>query len=358
MTITILYFALPLIISICLIPIITDLAKSNAWVDRPDDRKIHVQPIPALGGVAIFIGCASALFCAPLTYNAAGLQFLGIAALLIFSLGLLDDLRNLSAKKRLLVQFFTAALCFAGGSAFVSDYGILGGQVLPVALQFAASCFFIVMMINAFNLIDGINGLAGGLALLASLCFAYLFAQAGSGFWTAIALMVAGSALGFLTYNFNKATIFMGDNGSTFLGLALAVFFMQYINLPALQSAPSNHFLLAASLLALPIFDLIRVSIGRMAKGKSPFSADQSHIHHLLLKNLKTHKSTALYIIFFQFFLFGLTSLLIDQCSPIQLLFVLSIVYVGFIQMAKVGQALTEIKSMEEERRQVGILFE
>ena len=358
MILTIVYFILPLAISSALIPAILNLAIDQQWFDQPGERKLHLKPIPALGGMAIYISFCYTLGLVSLENNTPNILFLLFPITLLFLVGLWDDLKGLSAKKRLAIQIFTAGICFSGGYAFVGDYGLFGWTTLPIGLQFLVTTFFIVLLINAYNLIDGINGLAGGLGVIVAFSFCYLFANAGMYFWSGCALAISGSLLGFLRYNFGQAKIFMGDNGSTFMGLIFALFFLQYINIPASPTVQSNHFILGCSLFAVPVLDLIRVSIIRMRAGRSPFHADQTHIHHLLLNCVNGHKPATLIILTLQVFLFALTHFLLHNTYGIITVFTLLILsYILFIKLIEISHALTSIKSMEAHRRQLGKLY-
>ncbi len=352
----IIFFLISFSIAYSLIPVVKLIAKNLKLYDIPSDRKLHVQPIPALGGVAIFISFMISIVCSKMNLNIAGAVYLFAGTLILFATGLIDDVKTMSAKKRLIVQFICAGLCVAAGYSFQLDYGILGIGNFSAAFQIITSLFFIVLVINAFNLIDGVNGLAGGLGLVVSLVFAYLFSVAGNQTWSTVALILSGSLLGFLNFNFGKASIFLGDNGSTILGLFAAIFFLRYINLPAQQFTSTQSVVQGLSLLSIPILDLLRVSIGRIQKGLSPFYADQTHIHHVLLKRYDSHKTVCIVILIFQISLYLLGSSLENTFSPITIIGVIILTFGLFVKVINISQDLSEIKSMEQERRQLGIL--
>lgn len=286
--------------SLCMlmIPIVIKFAKKYKIVDTPTARKVHEKPIPRLGGVAIFGSFALIAVIASI-YNPTIVQqcinapenFLFVlGAVIIFGLGLFDDFRPLSAKYKFTVQIFAACLAYIGGIR-IDTIGLNG--YFTVELEWLApfvSIFWIILVVNAINLIDGLDGLAGGISL-----FAVLFLGAISYFSgrTDIALIMAtlaGSILGFLKFNFNPASIFMGDGGSYFLGYMLATF--------SIMSAIDNHsaftVLIPMLALGLPIIDVTMATVRRFIHGHGIFRPDKKHFHHMLLQRGLSHRNAVL----------------------------------------------------------------
>lgn len=281
-------FLLAALLSAGLIPGIVRYAHRHSLLDRPDGRKQHERAVPAMGGVAVFIAFAVT---ASFWLDGSSMReslFLFPALLILFVTGMVDDLRDLSPGRKFLFQFIAAGIVCAGGLRIRSDYGLFGIGELDVVSSYIATMLFITAMTNAFNLIDGVDGLMGGIALIGSIGLGLLFLQAGDGFHAALAFALSGALAGFLRYNFHPAILFMGDTGSLLVGFLLAALGIRFFSLPLHELAyagVSHGFTVVAGLLFLPVFDVVRVFIIRMLKGKSPFHGDRRHLHHVLVKN-------------------------------------------------------------------------
>ena len=287
-----------------LIPIIIRLAHKNQWLDIPTGRKKHKTPIPALGGVGMFSGFWMGTLVYMLVVGiSAPVLLLFILTLLLVVLGVKDDLYDLSPRVKFTVQFGVSILLFAFDICRIDSFhGLFGIQEIPLLFSFIISILALTLIINAYNLIDGINGLAGSLSLMSSLVFGVYFYTIGATIWALVAFNAAAAVLGFLRYNFGKATIFMGDNGSTFMGLIQGILFFQFLNFGGYngQLLP-----LALSIIAIPIVDLIRVFALRISKGRSPFLGDRSHIHYIMIKRLILPERVCYLLITFNLLLIG-----------------------------------------------------
>ncbi len=270
------------------IPVIIKIANVKKLFDEPDDnRKIHKSPIPSLGGLGMFIGFA---FCLLITLNftkdAPEFQYYIAAFLVIFFIGIKDDILVISAGKKLVGQLVAASiLIFKGGLIISNMQGFLGFTGIDYVYSCILTMFAFVVIMNAFNLIDGVDGLAASIGLLSSLVFATFFFINGNLPYAVLGFGFAGSLLAFLKYNFHPAKIFMGDTGSLMIGLVngiLAIKFIEtarfYPNHP-ITAAPAVGF----GIILLPLMDTLRVFAIRIFKGRSPFTPDRNHIHHLLL---------------------------------------------------------------------------
>ncbi|GAB4230591.1 MAG: MraY family glycosyltransferase [Ekhidna sp.] len=273
------------LITLTLIPIVIRVSKSVNVLDQPDKRKIHSISTPSLGGVAIFFGFILALLLAvPLAELVLEKYFLG-GILIIFLLGVRDDLSSLQAKQKILVQLFSAILVvFFAGIKIEGLNGLFGVNSFPWYFDEIFTLFVIVVMTNAFNLIDGIDGLAGSIAMVISLSFGFLFFISGAYIPSIVSLSVAGAALAFLIYNWYPSKVFMGDTGSMMLGFALTVLLIKYLQIPSSMLEQVSPVAIMLSLFILPFYDTLRVFLIRFFSGKHPLSPDRNHIHHVLLK--------------------------------------------------------------------------
>lgn len=266
-----------MVLSVALIPLMIRLAPKLGMVDHPDARKVHLAPIPRAGGVGIAIGALiPVLIWAP---DEPALRAYLIASMILLGFGMWDDARTLGAGVKFLGQILAAVLVVYYGRIHVDSLPFMSLHRLPLYLAQPFTVFALVGMINALNVSDGLDGLAGGLSILSLGAIAYLALQASGYLAVTIALGALGGVLGFMRYNTHPAKVFMGDTGSQFLGFTLgflAVYVLQKVN-PALSPA------LPLLILGLPIADLLAVIVQRLYFGISPFVATKHHVHHRLL---------------------------------------------------------------------------
>lgn len=291
------------IIAFCLtflaIPVIITVANEKKLFDEPDDnRKIHKRPIPSLGGFGIFIGFILCLLLS-LNFNteAPEFQFYIAAFLITFFVGIKDDILILSASKKIIGQLVVASiLVFKAKLVITNMHGFLGIDGIDGIASDLLTMFAMVVIMNAFNLIDGVDGLAGSIGLITSAIFGIYFILNGNIPYAVLGIGFAASLLAFLHYNFHPAKIFMGDTGSLMIGLVNVILVVKFIELAGayerypIAAAPAVGF----GILLLPLMDTLRVFAMRISKGKSPFSPDRNHIHHLLLDRGFNHKGVTL----------------------------------------------------------------
>lgn len=292
-------FLMALILSNFLTPLAQKFGIKFGAMDIPDERKVHLTAIPRTGGMAIFVVFMITVIImhmvgthvSLLVVGNQSLWFLLAGAIVTFGIGFYDDFRRLGPKIKFLFQIIGATLAFLGGARVGAvlwgidffDYTIV---------SYLVTVFWFLLLINAINLVDGLDGLAGGIILFASLVMMILSTIKHdylTGFYFSI---IAGAVLGFLRYNFNPASIFLGDGGSYFLGYAMA-------SLSVLGSVKSQTgAALAIPLLALgvPLFDTILSPLRRFLRGKKMFSPDKGHIHHRLVGMGLTTKKAVLAI--------------------------------------------------------------
>ncbi|HEX8331039.1 MAG TPA: MraY family glycosyltransferase [Segetibacter sp.] len=279
------------------IPVIIKVAEAKKLYDEPDDiRKLHTKPIPALGGLGIFIGFTLSILLT-ISFSSADaveFQYYIAAILLIFFVGIKDDILVLSAMKKFMGQLFVAAILMFKAKLLITNMGgFLGFQTINETSSYFLTLFTIVVIINAFNLIDGVDGLAGGLGFVTSLVFGIFFLVNGNIPYAVLGFGFAGSVLAFLIYNFHPAKIFMGDTGSMLIGLVNSILVIKFIESGAgyasypVIAAPAVGF----AIMLLPLMDTLRVFGIRIIHGRSPFSPDRNHIHHLLMDKGMSHKN-------------------------------------------------------------------
>jgi UDP-GlcNAc:undecaprenyl-phosphate/decaprenyl-phosphate GlcNAc-1-phosphate transferase len=324
----ILAFLTSLLAVIFAIPSIITVAKQKGLFDTPDHRKLHTNKIPRLGGLAIIAGFSIAVSVWGIpTELESRLQFMQAALIILFFSGLKDDIVAMSPIKKLYSQIIAAALVVIGENIRVTSfYGLFGVDSIPIWVSYALSIFTIVVITNAFNLIDGIDGLAGGIGFIISVTFGLWFNFIDQVGWSIISFSLAGALLGFLVFNFNPAKIFMGDAGSLSTGFLLAVLAIKFIefNNPSVQNyykittAP----VIAIAILIIPLFDTIRVFSVRALKRRSPFSADRNHLHHLLLNTGLGHKEVSL-LMYIVNIVFVLIAFLMKDSNILSMLFII-----------------------------------
>jgi UDP-GlcNAc:undecaprenyl-phosphate GlcNAc-1-phosphate transferase len=301
-----------------LTPVVRLMAMRIGAVDEPGDRKVHAKPTPTLGGFAIFVGILVAVAVSLLLpvrgitdfklFLTQSSQPLGIAAgaFVIFALGAVDDLRALPAPVKLAGQVFAAGILFLTGVKM--QYLLLPGETVTMGddVSVLVTVLWIVAMINAVNLVDGLDGLAAGIVAIAAASFfvyTYQLNQDLPGLATAaplICMAVMGASLGFLRHNFHPARIFMGDSGSMLLGLVLGAATVVGIGAPPVRPATSDVFLayfpllIPLTVVAIPILDSLFAIVRRARKRRSVFHADKEHIHHRLMDLGHGHRAAVL----------------------------------------------------------------
>jgi len=277
----ILSFSWAFLIAIFAVPSIIRVAHLKNILDQPNNRTVHESLTPRLGGLAMFAGFMSALTIFADLNN--GVQQLLAGCIILFFIGLKDDLVSISALKKFAVQLLaTGIVMFMADIRITSFQGIFGIGELQIGMSYGFTFLVIIGITNSVNLIDGLDGLAGTIVLIIAGTFGiffFLHGGASYGNYAAVAFCLIGGLLGFLRYNFHKATIFMGDTGSLLCGFIVSVLAIQFIEMRVTPASPA----IALGILFVPLFDTLRVSFIRMMKGKSPFIPDRNHIHHRLL---------------------------------------------------------------------------
>ena len=280
--------AVALVVSLAVTPMVRALAERLGLLDEPDERKIHEVPVPRLGGVAIAIAFGAALaFAAAVTNDLDTVSSLRpnrapailAGASLLVLVGVIDDVRGMRAMVKLIWQVAAAVLAFALGLS-VERLHLPWGTVQLGLLALPVTVTWIVVIINAINLIDGLDGLATGVVLTALGAFALLSASAGVDPTLPIIAAAGGAAIGFLAYNLHPASIIMGDTGSMFLGFVVGAVAISLTQDGLIPQSP----LVPLVALAIPLADTAWAILRRTARGDPFFVADRGHIHHQLLR--------------------------------------------------------------------------
>jgi len=286
------------IITFLAIPVVIRIAEQKKLFDMPDARKLHTRPIASLGGIGIFSGFFLACILAISTRAYPEFQYFFAASMVIFLLGINDDIIALSATKKMIGQLVAAAiLIHLGEIRITSMHGLFGINELPDFFSLVFSYTTIIVIINAFNLIDGVDGLAGTLGMLTMTVFGVYFYAVDMPGYALMSFAMGGSLMAFLIFNYNPAKIFMGDTGSLLLGLINAVLVIKFITVadnPMVIIPVESAAAVGFSILMVPLADTLRVFTIRIFHGKSPFSPDRRHIHHLLLDRGLNHKYVTL----------------------------------------------------------------
>lgn len=300
-------------------PSLIKVAKLKHLVDEPgDERKLHRRSVPTIGGIIIF---AAIIFSYALwipqenrpgalggeTYGGyeyivrafAEFKYIVASLIILFFVGVKDDIIGTSPVKKLIGHMIVAfILVMMADIRITSMHGIFGLDELPVWASVLLSVFVYIVIVNAYNLIDGVDGLAAGIGFVNAVVFGIWFYLSKDLALALLSFVLAGSLFGFLIFNFSPAKIFMGDSGSLTIGLVISVLAIRLIehetaNLPyELYRVPTPVF--AMAVLVYPLIDTLRIFIYRAAKGMSPFSADKNHIHHKLIKLGLNHAKTVI----------------------------------------------------------------
>jgi len=292
-------FAISLVFSLICTPFIVKLCNARGILDQPNARKVHKNAVPRLGGI-LFMPSMSIGTTITLAIIYGGLKqnfditistiMMSIGALLIYIIGFLDDLNGMKAMHKFIIQS-VAALLFPLCNLMINNlHGLFGIYEIPIWISYPLTVFVILLIVNAMNLIDGIDGLSSSLAVMILCAFSFLFKNLHSEIFSLISISLAGAVLAFFFYNMfgnvggNK--IFMGDSGSLFIGYVIAYFAIKYQMSNDISGYPyrEGSMLVSFTLVFIPCLDVIRVAIQRKLNGKNMFDADKTHIHHLILQ--------------------------------------------------------------------------
>ncbi len=301
-TIYLAFAAAACIMSLGIMPVIIHLAKKRGIFEENDDRKTHTEKVSSFGGIGIMVAFTVPILLLIYSGTNSPVAAFGLA-IPLFAISLLDDVFGLRVALRFAVH---AAI---GLTLYQMGFTVIELKGLPL-LNAGATVVFTILLINAYNLIDGINGLSGGLGVIGCFVFGTVLSIRGEHDMALACFSFAGALLGYLSYNFGKkALIFMGDNGSTVLGFLTAVMAMAILRGEEAGDSGTNLALVLA-VISVPSVDLFKVAIMRAYRSKSPFSPDRSHIHHLFTDNLLSHPTACLLLFGWTLVMVGLAFVL------------------------------------------------
>lgn len=299
----ILSFVIALSIALYAVPVVIRIAHTLKMFDLPNGRSSAREAVPTLGGIAIFLGFVLSTTFSVNGYIFPGLTYIITAVLLMFFVGLKDDILNISAYKKIVAQLITAAiLIFLAKIRFTNLHGFLGIEEIGYIQGVFLTAFVMIVFINAYNLIDGIDGLAAGLSIFATTVFGVWFFICGHFEYAVLSFSLVGALSGFFFYNVYgiKNKIFMGDTGSLILGTVLSIIVIKFNELNIDQTAPyaiASAPAVSFAILIYPLVDTMRVFVIRILYKKSPFLPDKNHLHHRLLALGFSHKKATYTII-------------------------------------------------------------
>ncbi|WP_370088965.1 glycosyltransferase family 4 protein [Ekhidna sp.] len=286
------------LVTLTLMPVIIRLFRSLGLLDKPDKRKIHSISTPSLGGIAIFIGILIALVLSVSFADLATEKYFLGGIILIFFLGVRDDLSSLLAQHKLVVQIFSAFLVvYLGGVKIEGLNGLFGIHTFPWVFDEIFTVFVIVVMTNAFNLIDGIDGLAGSIALIISSFLGWASFKSGNMIDATFAFAITGATFSFLLYNWYPSKVFMGDTGSMVFGFMLTTLMVKFLTTPIPPSVILSPVATSLALFVILVYDTLRVILIRLFTGRPPLSPDRNHIHHVLLKLGLNHAQSTISLV-------------------------------------------------------------
>lgn len=342
-----------------LIPVLRKAATCIGLVDHPNFRKVHSNCVPLVGGIAVFISANLAMLVSLLfDQSVKSLELLFVLALMLLIMGAIDDRRDLRAILKLGIQLVIAHFVFMSGVRIESLYGIFGIYELAGWAQYLLTVVIISGVVNAFNLMDGIDGLAAGMAIAGLGLFTVLAFITGQYQLALVFLTFIGSLLSFLRYNFSrKNKIFMGDAGSLVLGFIMVVGGIQMLQSTVSQSSEMIVLIGVMSVLMVPVLDAMRVFRIRIIAGKSPFAPDKNHLHHLVLAMGLRHSLASLTIVgisLFQVLVGYIAFLIAGALAAVISMILLFMAIVHFLNLNSAlrqetgQQCLTEIKAVRE----------
>lgn len=294
--------ALTFVITLLITPVVRKFAHLRDYLDRPDNnRKLHVRDVATMGGIGIFFAYYIGFTLSGYAGEMVGFPYFSAALLFLFFTGMKDDISEISVKFKLLIEIIVASIVIIACEVSITNfYGVFGIHEISVWMGRLITLFTIIVVMNAFNLIDGVDGLAAGLGCIATLLFGIGFWMAGDGVYMSFALILCAALFAFLMFNFSPASIILGDTGSLITGFLIAILAVQFVGLNESVSFTEQFGemspILPIAILSVPLYDTFRVFLLRMFQGKSPFTPGYDHIHHVVLRIGFDHKRTAVFL--------------------------------------------------------------
>jgi len=333
-------FFTSIFVAITAIPVIINISKLKDLMAEIEVRSSHEELTPTLGGVAIFAATLIAYFIWDNPNEGHEIHLTVAALIILFFLGIKDDILILAPNKKLYIQIAASLLLISCGDLRIANlYGLLGIHDINYISSIIFTTFIFISLTNAINLIDGIDGLAGSVGLLSSLIFSFLFFNLGLFAMATLSISLAGALLGFLKFNYSeKNKIFMGDTGSLIVGFLLSFFSVKFIAFNSdfiyNPNLGNDSPILVILILIIPLFDTLRVFILRLIEGNSPFKGDRKHMHHILIDLQLSHGKATFSLIFSNIFLVSVFFLFRYQFSINFLLLILFLCFLVYCFIA------------------------
>ncbi|CAN1527709.1 Rfe UDP-N-acetylmuramyl pentapeptide phosphotransferase/UDP-N- acetylglucosamine-1-phosphate transferase [Flavobacteriaceae bacterium] len=326
---------LSLLLSLLYTPVLKKIAIKINLVDKPNFRKIHITSIPLIGGISIAFSVLTVILISGSITLCKEYLSIFSASFTILIIGVIDDKNDIKAKYKLAIQLILSFIIAMSGVRIFSFYGLFGVYEIAVWLQYLITILIITGVVNAFNLIDGVDGLLGSFSLLGFTMFLIASIYYKDYYLGLLSVIFIGAIVGFLKFNLSKEKIFMGDSGSLFLGFILVTLGIHLLGKQEIHQE-NNYgyvFLILVAFFSIPVLDSLRVYMGRIKRGKSPFMPDKSHLHHLLLGAGLTHKRIALAVVILCLIFFSLGFGLISSYSTTLIIFSIIIVFWFLIRL-------------------------
>ena len=305
-------FLLPAVLSLLgtlwIHPKILKIAILKNLVDNPDARKLQRNPVPVMGGMAVFFGIVIGICSSQAIFNCPNAFMLTTAMLIMLYIGTIDDVIDLSPKMRFIIEILVVAwLMYVNDASINNFWGLWGVHAIPEWISWPLTIFAAVGIINAINLIDGVNGLSSGFCFMASVLFAIIFYNSGNIVMTTLAVSAAGAIVPFFLHNVfgYKTKMFIGDGGTLVIGTMMSMFVINILKDDtecAIFAAKGMGLIpMTLAFLAIPIFDTLRVMTSRIIRGTSPFYPDKTHLHHMFIDLGFSHLGTTVSILSMNF---------------------------------------------------------
>lgn len=325
------------IVSYLVIPRIISIVRTKNLMDKPNQRSSHKEKTPTMGGVAFFASLLSSLyFLQVYDSHRLGLSLV-IGLLILFYVGVKDDLVGVSPRTKIIGQMLSFIFVMDSNELSITSLnGFLGFYELPLWISYFFGIFIIISIVNAYNLIDGINGSASMVGIMIFSIFSYIFYQTEDYYFVLLSISSIGCLTAFLRYNISKKnSIFMGDTGSLLIGFVIGVCTLRFLNLPIERLSMANinyynKFVLVFIILYIPFVDTMRVFLIRILKHRSPFFADRNHIHHIMIDYMMlSHIQASLLLALFNLLVFIFFYIANLYISTITLFIVLFLFIIG-----------------------------
>ena len=308
------HLLIPFIIAFCatlwIHPKILKIAILKNIVDNPDARKLQREPVPVLGGIAVFFGIVVGLCSSQMAFFSPGIFVLMAAMIIMLYTGTIDDVLDLSPGIRFLIEIAVVAFIMLVNNSGINHFwGLWGRDFIPTIIAAPLTIFAAVGIINAINLIDGVNGLSSGFCFMASVMFAIMLYLSGNTHMTILAVSAAGAIIPFFLHNVfgNSTKMFIGDGGTLVIGTMMSMFVVSILKGTSLSADLASDGMglipFTLAVLAVPVFDTLRVMTARILRKQSPFHPDKTHLHHLFLELGFSHIGTTVSILSLNFFI-------------------------------------------------------